>query len=61
MSFKYYILSAMNEHGAVVKFNGHTIRQALEAFDTEYHRKGFKITIRTNWDDSERVIKATFR
>jgi hypothetical protein len=60
MSYTYYKVIAQNKQGATIEFNGHTQKMALDKFDNEYTRKGFKITITKN-GELIKTIKKTYK
>ncbi len=54
-----YRLNAYNKQGAGIKFYGKSVADCLRQFDSEYHRKGFKIEVYKYWD-LVREVKKTF-
>lgn len=53
-------VKAQNKSGAIVEFKANSLKSALNLFDKEYDRKGFKITAHNEYGCLMACIKKAF-
>jgi hypothetical protein len=56
-----YVLIASNEENSVINFVGFSIKEAIEKFDSQYYRSGWKIQIVNDLGNVIKTVKKTYK